>query len=123
MVFWKLWKGNVFSHVCLSGSHSVHGGGPHVTSTHDALEPFPSPSPSPTPFDMGSHCTGTISPYPGFIPPSPTPRYVHTCSLRSMDGWETAGSHPTGIDFLFVIGGDSSGILAEFRYWKKFHWR
>ena len=103
MVFWKLWKGYVFSHVCLSGSHSVHGGGPHVTSTHDSLEPFPSPSPSPSPLDMGPHGTGTVSPYPGFTllpnPPICSNLFIKK-HARLGNGWFASYRN----DFLFVVG-------------------
>ena len=100
MVFWKLWKGNVFCHVCLSGSHSVHSGAPHVTSTHDALEHFPSPSPSPTPLDMGPHCTGTISPYPGFAPPPICSNLFIKKHAWLGNGWFASYCN----DFLFVVG-------------------
>ena len=34
----ELWKGNVFSHVCLLVCQSTGGGGSHVISTNDALD-------------------------------------------------------------------------------------
>ena len=54
----KLWKGNDFSHVCQSVSHSVDRGC-HVTITHDALDLTVQPLDPQLP-DMGPHWTGTI---------------------------------------------------------------
>ena len=74
----KLWKVNIFSHVCLSVNHSVHKGripcdhylwciGPrlprHRTSMYrdpqDMQPHYTVTSPAPNSPDLGLHCTGT----------------------------------------------------------------
>ena len=108
-------EGNVFSRACVS----TGGGGSHVTITHDALG-LTIHTPSPDMFrliKLGLHCTGTL-PWNMFNleltvqghPPSPLyqdpllgpglpplPRYVQTCSLRTMYDWQVGGWHPTGM--------------------------
>ena len=80
---------NVEGYVFISVCHSVHGGGSHVTITHDALH-----------LTVQSH-PSQHSPGPSPLGPPP-PCLAHgtlTCGGHhwSMYGWQADSKHPTGM--------------------------